>query len=450
MTTSSTSPASGAAHGTIGAVLRNRNFVLLWSGMMVSNTGSWMQTVILTAYIDQRTESGLWVGLFTFALLGPVLLLSVVGGVMADRFPRKAWLAGMQSLQLVMTVVIAALVSRDAGLVWILLAQLVAGVGNALNNPAMQGVLPNMVDPRDIGGVVSLNSVGINGSRVVGPVIAAVLMARGVSTSQVLLINAATFLAVIAAILAAAFPPREQATQSRGWANVTHGIRLAARRSVLGRLLGGMAIFSFFCLPWVGLFAPITRLNLHLDSRTATYKWLYATWGLGALVGALALGTVLAHVDKARLIRPLLIGFAVTVCVFGLLRSVTLAFPVAFVLGWFYFAMATSKLTVIQHNLRSNERARVMALWFMGFGGTVAIGNLAFGPVIDAIGPRPVMLMGGAVALGLSWWCDVPNRRLRLLADDDPPSGAVHQRLGDPLQPGDAAALDQDGVAAGD
>ena len=89
MTTSSTSPASGAAHGTIGAVLRNRNFVLLWSGMMVSNTGSWMQTVILPAYIDQRTESGLWVGLFTFALLGPVLLLSVVRGVMADRFPRK-------------------------------------------------------------------------------------------------------------------------------------------------------------------------------------------------------------------------------------------------------------------------------------------------------------------------------------------------------------------------
>lgn len=450
MSVTTNTPVQGPAHGTIAAVLANRNFVLLWSGMMISNTGSWMQTVILPAYIDQRTESGLWVGLFTFALLGPVLLLSVPGGVLADRFPSKPWLVSMQLVQMVMTVVIAVMISRHAGLLWILGAQLLAGVGNALNNPAMQGVLPNMVDPRDIGGVVSLNSVGINGSRVIGPIIAAVLMARGVTTSEVLLANAASFLVVIAAIVLARFPPHERATESRGWANVTHGLRLAVERSVLGRLLAGMAIFSFFCLPWVGLFATITRLSLRLDSSTATYKWLYATWGFGALCGALTLGTVLSQVDKARLIRPTLIGFAASLGAFGLLRSVVPAFPVAFVLGWFYFAMATAKLTVIQHNLHSFERARVMALWFMAFGGMVAIGNLAFGPVVDALGTRAVMLMGVAVALWLSWWCDVPHRNVRFLADEAPASGSVHQPVGDTFEARHPAALDQDGVAAGD
>ncbi len=452
---SGTSPAVGAEprHGTIAAVLRNRRFRLLWSGMMISNVGTWMQTVVLPAYIDQRTKSGLWVGLFTFALLGPVLLLSVPGGVLADRFPPKAWLATMQALQLGMAVVLAVMVSRHTDLGWILAAQLISGVGNALNNPAMQAVLPNMVDPRDIGGVVSLNSVGINGSRVLGPVIAAVLMARGVTTSQILLVNAASYLFVIAAIVAVRFPAREQATDARGWANVLHGVRLAAHRSVLGRLIAGMALFSFFSLCWVGLFAPITRLNLGLDSRTATYKWLYATWGLGALVGALTLGTVLAQTDKARLIRPLLIGFAASLAVFTALRSVTPAFPVAFVLGWFYFAMATAKLTVIQQNVRSFERPRIMALWFMAFGGTVAVGNLVIGPVIDAVGARPVMFLGVAVALGLSWWCDVPHRHLRVLADEDAELGesvAADEGVGHPLQPGDTAGFDQHGIAAGD
>lgn len=416
-TVAAASPAN-ARHGTIQAALRYPSFRKLWLAMFTSNTGTWMQTVVLPAYIDSRTKSGLWVGLFTFALLGPVLLLSVPGGVLADRFNHKVWLTATQTMQLVMTLAIAVLVSRGANLWLILLAQLLGGVGGALNNPAMQAVMPNMVDPRDIPGVVSLNSVGINASRVIGPVIAALLMARGFTTSEILVVNAASFLAVIAAIQLARLPRAEPATVATGWANVLHGVWLTQRRSVLGRLIAGMALFSFFCLPWVGLFPAITRLNLDLDSSTSTYKWLYATWGFGALVGALCIGTVLAGWDKTKLIRPLLIGYAGSYLAFSLLDSPGPAFAVGFVLGFFYFALATSMVTVVQANLRSHERARVMALWFMAFGGTVAIGNLAFGPVIDAIGARPVMWVGVVGAVILSEWCDIPRRRLVTLADE--------------------------------
>jgi MFS family permease len=410
---------SPRVHGTAGAALRTRNFRVMWLGMFASNIGTWMQTLVLPAYIDQRTESGTLVGLFVFAQLGPLLLLSIPGGVLADRFPRKRWIASMQMAALVLTLGMAGLVHWHAAVVWLLLVQLLTGISNALSAPAMQGVVPALVDPRDLPGAISLNSVMINGSRVIGPVLAAALMTTGMGVPGILVINAATYLFILVALKLITLPHIGKATDAQGWANLTTGLRLARRRSIVARILVGMALFSFLCLPFVGLFPTITRLNFGLDTLGSTYKWLYATWGLGAMLGALAIGTLFAHADKRRLIAPFMLGFAATLAVFALLRAPGPAFPVGFVLGFCYFAMTTSMLTVMQQNLRNSERARVMSLWFMAFGGTVSIGNLAFGPVIDWIGATPVLLLGAVSAVWLAWFCDVSRRPGRTLADDE-------------------------------
>ena len=412
------SDARRRSSGTAGAALRNRNFRTMWLGMFASNIGTWMQTLVLPAYIDARTESGLWVGLFTFAQLGPLLLLSIPGGVLADKFPRRPWMIIMQSEQLILSLFVAFLVSRDAPLMALFGAQLLIGIGNALNAPAMQGTVPNLVPKEDLPGAISLNSVMINGSRVIGPVIAALLMARGVTAPQIFVLNAVTYLFVIYAIVRVTIPKIGKATEARGWANVMTGIRIARRRTVLSRLLIGMTLFSFACLPFVGLFPTIARLNLGMAPTGTTYKWLHATWGLGACLGALSIGTVLSQADKRRLITPFFLGFAACLGVFALLRRDTAAFPVGFLLGFFYFGLATSMLTIVQQNLRSSERARVMSLWFMAFGGMVAIGNLVFGPVIDAIGARPVLLFGSVSAIGLAFWCDVSRRPVTTLDDE--------------------------------
>jgi MFS family permease len=152
---------------------------------------------------------------------------------------------------------------------------------------------------------------------------------------------------------------------------------------------------------------------------------------------------VLAHYDKRKLMVPFFVGFAVCLGTFSLVRSATPAFPVGFVLGFFYFALATSMLTILQQNLRSSERARVMSLWFMAFGGSIAIGNLVFGPIVDAIGPRAVMIFGAVCALGLAWWCDVSRRPVVLLDDEsderESPRVSAHR----------AAATDDSHVVAG-
>ena len=170
-----------------------------------------------------------------------------------------------------------------------------------------------------------------------------------------------------------------------------------------------MCLFSAVCLVWVGLFPSVARRNFGMDVDDTGYKLLYTTWGVGACLGALAVGTVLAPSTAGgwrRRPRPVRREP-------GRLRHRPRpgpAYPVAFVLGFAYFLTATALITIFQENLADTERAATMPLWFMAFGGSVPIGNLVFGPVIDAIGARWVLGLGAVVAVGLARWCDL--RRL--------------------------------------
>ena len=393
--------------GTARAAFSYRNYRLVWTGMLLSNIGTWMQNLALPAYIDDRTGSAKIVSLLVFAQLGPLLLLAIPGGIIAGRYNLQRYLLAMQWVQLVFSLVLAAIVSVD-GPIWALfLAQTAIGVGNALNAPAFQASVPMLVDRRDLAGAISLNSTQLNGSRVAGPAIAALLAIWGVSTSQIFIINAATYLFLIISLLMVQIPDIRSAPTETGWRRALSGVNIAKSRRVLSRLLISMTAFSLFCLIYVGLFSSVARLNFGISPVGSTYRWLYAVWGLGALVGALATGTFLSHIHRPTIIRWGFVGFAIALATFANIHSVTWAFPVGFVLGLFYFMTANAMVTVFQQNLRDNERVTVMPLWFMSFGGTVTIGGLLAGPIIDAIGARWVLFFGALFALFLAWWCDL-------------------------------------------
>lgn len=424
--------------GTARAALAYRDFRVIWIGLFLSNIGTWMQNFTLPAYVDDRTKSAALVGLLVFTQLGPLLLLSIPGGILADKVPRKPLLISMQAIQMVFTVVIAILVANDAALWTLFVVQLLIGIGNALNAPAFQASVPLMVARQDLAGAVGLNSVMINASRVLGPALAAMLALAGLSTAQLFLVNAATYLFLITAMLVVVIPDIRGTHPERGWRRVLTGVNIARGRRVLSRSIVAMCLFSLFSLVYIGLFPSVARLNLGLDTTTATYKWLYATWGLGACLGALGVSTVLSNVDRRRLVVHGFVGFAVCLAVFALLRAPLPAFPVAFVLGAFYFMTATALITIVQTNLYDTERASVMPLWFMAFGGSVPVGNLIFGPVVDAFGARGVLLFGAIFALFLARWCDL--RRL-------PPGEFLPPDT--PHEPTDSAPIRQHGIVAG-
>jgi MFS family permease len=427
------------APGTARAALAYRDFRIVFIGLALSNVGTWMQNFTLPAYVDERTQSAALVGLLVFMQLGPLLLLSLVGGIIADKVPRGPFLIAMQAAQLLITVVLAGLVAWDAALWTVYVAQLFIGIANALNAPAFQASIPLLVDRRDLAGAVSLNSAMINGSRVMGPAFAALLAVFGATVSQVILVNAITYLFLITALMGVRVPDVRGDHPETGWRRLLTGVNIVKRRRVLSRGLVAMFTFSLFSLPYIGLFPSVARLNLGVSPTGATYRWLYITWGLGAFVGALAVGTFLVRLDKRRLVSWGFAGFAVCLGAFALLGDPAPAFPVVVVLGFTYFMTATSLITVIQQNMADTERGAVMPLWFMAFGGTVPVGNLVFGPVMDAIGARWVLLFGAGFAGFLAWWADL--HRL-------PPDAFLPEELGgEPVQPGDTTRLHEHRVA---
>ncbi len=398
------------ARGTARAALAHRSFRIVWGGTFASNVGTWMQNVLLGAYGYTLTHSATYVGLLFFAQLGPLLLLSNVGGVLADLLDRRRLLLWAQWQQLVFSVVLALLATAShPSQTLIFLCVLVIGIGNALGAPALSAILPTLVPRPDLAGAVSLQSVQMNLSRVIGPAIGAAIYA-GIGAAPVFFINAGTYLFAIAALSVVDYPRHPAAPRGSGvgvWARVVEGFRIARADRLIRRVLVVLVTLSFFSLAFIGLMPAIAATDFGIRARSVEYGVLYALFGLGAALGAISVGTFFASWPKARLIKPALVAFAALLAGFALARSPELAFALAPILGYAYFVVITSLSTVLQEHVDDAVRGRVVALWIMGFGGTVPLGVLLGGVVAHATSLTFVLLAGAAVALLLAPYADL-------------------------------------------
>jgi predicted MFS family arabinose efflux permease len=247
----------------------------------------------------------------------------------------------------------------------------------------------------------------MNLSRVIGPVIGGVAY-HFVGPSWVFAGNAATYLFVVAALMMVTLPalPKPLQPASR-WRQLTAGITTAREDGVVGRCLVTVSVFSLLALAFIGQMPVVAAHNLGINPKSANYGILYACFGTGALLGAISIGTVFARSSKPTIVRVCLLGYAVALTGFALLREALAAYFVVAVVGAFYFAFITALNTTLQTRLHEAVRGRVMALWIMGFGGTVALGNLMIGPVVSALGITDVLLFGAGVAVVLAWYADV-------------------------------------------
>jgi MFS family permease len=397
-----------ALSGTARAALRHRDFRVVWSGTLGSNVGTWMQNVVLAAFGYRLTHSAAYVSLLQFAQLGPLLFLATPAGVIADIVDRRRLLIAMQFQQLVFSLLLAWLArGGHPDHTVLVVVVLVIGVGNAFTGPALGASLPMLVPREDLPGAVSLQSFQMNASRVVGPAIGGVLYPL-FGAAAVFAVNAVTYLFAVVAIAAVRFPPPQRdPSDGKGLGQLLSGFRIAFGDALIRRALVVIATMSFFCLTFIGLMPVLASDNLGMEVRSLSYGLLYAAFGSGAALGAMSIGTVFARRSKPRIVRFGLLAFAVLLTAFGLVRTPGLAYPVAVALGFAYFAVVTSLSTVLQQHLDNRVRGRVMALWIMGFGGTVPIGTLAAGPVADHTSITVVVLIGAAVALLLAWYANL-------------------------------------------
>ena len=189
------------------------------------------------------------------------------------------------------------------------------------------------------------------------------------------------------------------------------GFRIAKRRHPVGRSLSLMVLFSFLCLPFIGQMPVLADQNLGIAAKSTAYGWLYACVRAGRHVGGASPSAPCSPTSPRR-------GWCGTVsspspsrsgCSPGSACPIP-AYVVLAIVGFFYFATVTALSTVLQMHLAGNERGRVMALWMMAFGGTVPIGNLIAGPLIDATSVTTVVFPGAIIALGLAWYADLLPR----------------------------------------
>ncbi|MCB0971293.1 MAG: MFS transporter [Acidimicrobiales bacterium] len=396
--------------GTARSAFSHRTFRTIYLGAFASNIGTWMQNVVLGALAYDLTRSPAFVGIIMAAQLGPLLVFSPLGGMIADAVDRRRSLTILCLQQAVFSVLLALVTVPDDPNRGLLVAMVLAvGIGNALYAPIFSAVVPILVPREDLPGAISLNSVQMNASRVVGPFIGATIYSE-VGPSWVFVLNAVSFGFVLLALARVTLPPPES-TGDQGLHRLLEGLRVARTDRVVGQCLGAIATFSFFCLPFITQLPTIADRNLGIDTDTIAYGLLYGCFGTGAVIGALSIGTVFAGRDKASLTRVGLLGFAGMILVFGAVRQAWLAYGVIVVLGAVYFAVITSLSTVLQQDLDNAVRGKVMALWIMGFGGVVPFGGLTGGYVIEHFGITTLIVVSAVVAVGIAWWADLrPDR----------------------------------------
>jgi predicted MFS family arabinose efflux permease len=385
----------------MAAALSHPAFRRVFAGTLSSNIGTWMQNVILIALAYDLTGGAAFIGVITFAQLGPMLVLSPVGGAIADRVNRRVLMVSIAALQAVLSLALA-VVARQADPNQAVLVAIVfaIGIGAAINAPAANATLPSLVGRADLQGAVALSSASMNASRVVGPVLGGLVAALG-GASLVFVVNAATYGFVILALMTASadFSAKGRKGESP-LRQVAEGLRAARHDRVIGRVLLTIAVYSVFCLVFIYQMPKIAAEQFGLDGWR--YTVLFSTFGLGAFAGAISMGSWLATQERPRMARLALAGFAVALAAFALSSTPWIGFPAVFLSGATYFMLVTALLTTLQLRVTDEVRGRVMGLWMMAWAGLVPVGGLLGGVLIDAVGMTTVLLAGAAVAAVLA------------------------------------------------
>ncbi len=400
----------------VRAALRSRDFRTMWLSSLGSTIGTWMQNVILAAFVYQVTKSALLVSLVGFCNLVPQLLFATFGGIIADRFNRKKLVFWLSLEQMLGSLAIAWIVrTDDFSRPALLIAVFAVGTGAALQGPVFLAVTPSLVPKEHLGGAISLNSVSMNASRVVGPAIGSILYAY-VGASWVFVLNAITYVFIMAGITFVRVPRFERRTDESKLDRLLGGFRYVRRDPVVKRAVTTVFLFSVFCMPFVTLFPAIAATDWNVDSKSTIYGFIYGTFGFGAMIGALSIGTFLAKHKIERVVRIAFIGFGISLATYITIRTAVLAFPVGFLLGFAYFAVVTSLSTVFQSRLDHSIRGRVSAVWMMCFGGTVPVSGLLAGIIQKFTGVNAIVYFGCVFAVFLAWFADLrpPEERVSL------------------------------------
>jgi MFS family permease len=378
---------------------RHRSFRVFMFGQGVSQIGTWLQLIATSWLIYKLSNSAFLLGLATFALQIPFLVLSPVAAVWIDKLPKRKVLICTQSIALLQSSTMFFLVASGHIEAWHLVAgNLVLGLVNSFDNPSRQSFLIEMVEGKeDLPNAIALNSTIMNGARFVGPMIGGTVIAAFGETWGFGL-NAVSYLAVLGALFAVRVTPRVPERGNEAWlTQFTAGFRwalgfLPTRCAVLL-----LALASFATQPYQSLM-PYFVKTVYLGG-SHTLGLLLSAAGFGAVSGMVYLATR-PTVRGLFTLLPVAVGVAGTALVaFSFCTSVWLAIPLVYLIGAGIMLTAASTNTILQSIVEDHLRARVAAIYIMSFLGMSPLGALAAGWLSQYVGPPATLGIGGGLAV---------------------------------------------------
>jgi len=392
---------------------RHRDFRLYFAGQGISQTGTWLQMIATSWLIYHLTGSAFLLGLATFMLHIPILVLGPFAGVWVDRRRKRQVLLVTQSVAFAQALVMLALLASGHVQAWHLIAaNLVLGIVNAFDSPARQSQLVELVGGKeDLPNAIAFSSLLMNGARFVGPMIGGAVIA-GLGEVWGFGLNSLMRCAVIAALLMIRAAPRPVEKTDAHWREqLAVGFRYAYGFLPTRSALLLVSAVSFGVQPYQSLAPYFARDVFHGGSETLGY--LIGAGGFGAVSGMVYLAMKPSVRGLLRLI-PFTGGMAgAALIVFSFSSSLWLGLPMLFLAGMGAMLSAASTNTVLQTIVEDHMRARVVSIYMMSFLGVAPLGALAAGTLAERIGPPATLALGGTFTLTAAfiYWMTLPKIR---------------------------------------
>jgi MFS family permease len=376
---------------TTFAALEVPNYRRYLRGQSISLIGTWMQMTAQSWLVLSVTHSATALGVIVALQTLPVLLLAPYGGVIADRVDKRRLMIGLQSAMGVQALILGVLTVTGEVRVWqIGVLAMLLGLNNAFENPSRQSFMLELVGPRHLRNAVSLNSVMVNVARVIGPAVAGILIAT-VGTGVCFLLNAGSFVAVVASLLTmdlSALKPASPTPRARG--QLREGLAYIRRTPDLAVPLLMMAVVGCLTYEFQVSLPYMAKTGLHAGS--SGFGFMTAAMGVGAVLGGLVVATR-GRTGTAALVASVT-GFGVAMALATVAPSLPVELFAMTLVGAGSVAFMSSGNATLQLRAAPEMRGRVMSLWFVAFQGSTPIGGPVIGAVMSVAGARAGLGLG--------------------------------------------------------
>ncbi|MFB1483095.1 MFS transporter [Corallococcus sp. RDP092CA] len=380
--------------------LSHRDFTLLWLGTLVSNIGTWMESVALGVYVTEVTGQAAWTGGVAALTYLPSLVLAPLGGALADRFDRRIFMAVCVCMQALLAALLTVLAGTgNLSVPWVAALSLLNGAFSTLVIPCATALTVAVVPAEDLHNALSLDSAQFNLGRVIGPMLAAIVLTK-VGISGALLVNTLSFLAVLLALAGMrgakrALPPRTEAL----WAGILRGVRLAWTDPGIALALGSGALLGLLISPFVGL-VPVFALKV-LGGDATTTSLLLTAQGTGAVIAAFGSGPLLARMGRRAFLEAALLLVGLCSAAYWLSPTLPVALVTLFLLGAVYLVAFTGLKTVCQARTPPELQARVSSLFLLLVNAGYILGVWGQGALSDHLGVRPITAGSALLFFGI-------------------------------------------------